>query len=535
MSSLEMPVDSAMQPDFSKDIRKVVLASSLGTVFEWYDFYLYGTLAVFFGTLFFPPGNDTAAFLASLATFGAGFAVRPFGALFFGRLGDLIGRKHTFLITILLMGASTAAVGLMPTYAHIGIWAPILLVTLRLVQGLALGGEYGGAATYVAEHSPDTKRGAYTSWIQTTATLGLFASLLVILACRSAMSDEAFRVWGWRIPFLLSFLLLLVSVYIRLKLSESPAFLKIKKENALSKAPLRESFGNVKNFKLFLIALLGATAGQGVVWYCGQFYALYFLQNTLKIDYATSYTLIAIALVIGTPFFIIFGKLSDLIGRKKVIMTGFALAILTYIPLFQLMTYYGNPALSEASAKSPVVIVGGSCSFNVFATPTSDCDKVKDFLSNAGVSFTVVKGVPGSPVITTIGTRQISGYDQAVLKTVIAEAGYPLKAKNEDINKPMLVLLLTILVLYVTLVYAPIAAFLVEMFPTKIRYSAISLPYHIGNGWFGGFLPFLSTASVVYTGNIYAGLYYPIGIAAMSLIIGLLFIRKTDTHKVAID
>lgn len=512
------------------DVRRVVLASSLGTIFEWYDFYLYGTLAVFFGALFFPTGNDTAAFLASLATFGAGFAVRPFGALVFGRLGDLVGRKHTFLITIVLMGLATAGVGLMPTYAQVGIWAPIILVGLRLIQGLALGGEYGGAATYVAEHSPPGKRGEYTSWIQTTATLGLFLSLIIILICRTSMDEASFKAWGWRIPFLLSFILLIISVYIRLKLQESPAFLKIKAEGELSKSPLKESFGTKKNFRLFLIALFGATAGQGVVWYAGQFYSLFFLQNTLKIDYTLAYTLVAIALVIGTPFFVIFGKLSDKIGRKKIIMAGFLLAILTYIPIFHGLTYYGNPALAKATELSPVTVTATGCNFNIFAKPSSECDNVKDFLAKAGVSYTTIPGVPGEKVVTKVGSETITGFNGPQLRSLLDKAGYPVKANPAEINKPMLVVLLTLLVLYVTMVYGPIAAYLVDMFPTRIRYSAISLPYHIGNGWFGGFLPFISAAIVVYTGNIYAGLYYPIGIALLCLIVALIWGRERGEH-----
>lgn len=507
-------------------IGRIILATSLGTVFEWYDFYLYGALAVFFSALFFPPGNDTAAFLASLATFGAGFAVRPFGALVFGRMGDLVGRKYTFLVTITLMGLATVAVGFMPTYGQIGIFAPIILVALRLIQGLALGGEYGGAATYIAEHSPDHRRGEMTSWIQTTATLGLLLSLAVLLAVRHFLSDADFKLWGWRIPFILSAILLVVSLYIRLKLKESPAFLKIKETGALSKAPLKESFFKPENFRLFLIALLGATAGQGVVWYGGQFYTLFFLQQTLKMDYQTAYFLVGASLVIGTPFFIVFGKLSDVIGRKKVIMAGFLLAAITYIPLFNGLTYYGNPELARASQNAPVIVQANNCHFNIFAKPSSACDKAKDFLSKAGISYKSTSGLEGQDLVTRIGTIELKGFDQEAYQKAITEAGYPSKANPDEINKGMLIVLLTILVIYVTMVYGPIAAFLVELFPTKIRYSSVSLPYHIGNGWFGGFLPFISAAIVVYTGNIYAGLYYPIAIAVLSLIVGVLFIQE---------
>jgi MFS family permease len=516
-----------------QDIRLVIVATSLGTVFEWYDFYLYGSLAIFFSALFFPPGNETAAFLASLATFGAGFAVRPFGALVFGRMGDLVGRKYTFLVTMTLMGLATTAVGLMPTYQQIGLWAPILLVSLRLLQGLALGGEYGGAATYIAEHAPNHKRGEYTSWIQTTATLGLFLSLLVLLLVRHYMSDADFKLWGWRIPFILSLVLLGISLYIRLKLKESPLFTKIKNGGGLSKSPLRESFANSQNFKLFLIALLGATAGQGVVWYAGQFYALFFLQQTLKLDYQTVYMLIGTSLLIGTPFFIIFGKISDRIGRKKVIIAGFLLAAITYIPIFHGLTLYGNPALAKASVASPVVVMSDACNFNIFAKPSTPCDKAKDFLSKAGISYTSAPGVEGRDVVTKVGSVTLTGFDAKSYQQVIDSAGFPAKANPADVNKPMLIALLAVLVIYVTMVYGPIAAYLVEIFPTKIRYSSVSLPYHIGNGWFGGFLPFLSAAIVVYTGNIYAGLYYPISIALMSTIVGIMFVR--DRHGVDLD
>ena len=509
--------------------RRVIFASSLGTVFEWYDFYLYGTLAVFFSSLFFPPGNDTAAFLASLATFGAGFAVRPLGALLFGRIGDLVGRKYTFLITIVVMGLSTALVGVLPTYAQIGIWAPILLVSLRLAQGLALGGEYGGAATYVAEHAPPGRRGYYTSWIQTTATLGFFLSLTVILACRLGFGEDAFKAWGWRVPFLLSVALLAVSVYIRLKLQESPVFAEMKAEGRLSKAPLTESFGRWPNARIVLLALLGATAGQGVVWYTGQFYALFFLQNTLKLDFQTAYLLIAAALVIGTPFFVVFGRLSDRIGRKRIMVAGCLLAALSYIPIFEGLTQSVNPALAEFQARAAVTVAAApaDCRFRIFAKPAAPCDQARDFLTKSGVNYESVAPVPGEPVVTTIAGTRLEGYDEAAYRAALGAAGYPAAPDPARVNLPLTLLLLVILMIYVTMVYGPIAAFLVELFPTRIRYSSMSLPYHIGNGWFGGFLPFLAAALVVLTGNIYYGLWYPIAIAAMSGLVGLIALRET--------
>lgn len=507
--------------------RRVIFASSLGTVFEWYDFYLYGTLAVFFSALFFPPGNETAAFLASLATFGAGFAVRPLGALLFGRIGDRIGRKYTFLITIVVMGLSTALVGVLPTYAQIGIWAPVLLVTLRLAQGLALGGEYGGAATYVAEHAPQGRRGLYTSWIQTTATLGFFLSLAVILACRLGFGEDTFRAWGWRLPFLLSVILLGISVYIRLKLEESPVFAEIKAEGKLSHAPLTESFGQWRNGRIVLLALLGATAGQGVVWYTGQFYALFFLQNTLKLDFQSSYVLIAIALVIGTPFFVVFGKLSDRIGRKRIMVAGCLLAALTFIPIFHGLTHAVNPALAEFEERAAVAVAARDCHFRIFARPATPCDLARDFLTKAGVSYAQRPAEPGHDVVTTIAGERLEGFDADAYRAALDAAGYPAAADPARVNRVATVALLTLLMLYVTMVYGPIAAFLVELFPTRIRYSSMSLPYHIGNGWFGGFLPFLAAALVVLTGNIYYGLWYPIVIAAMTGVIGLLFLRET--------
>lgn len=422
---------------------QVILASSAGTMIEWYDFYLYGTLAVFFSDLFFPTGNSTASFLASLATFGAGFAVRPFGAVVFGRVGDLIGRKYAFLVTLTIMGGATTFVGLLPTYAQIGIAAPIILVLLRLLQGLALGGEYGGAATYVAEHAPDDQRGYYTSFIQTTATLGFFLALGVVLATRVGVGDEAFKEWGWRVPFLLSALLVALSFYIRIKMRESPLFSKLKDQGKTSNAPLKDSFGNKRNWKLILLALFGATAGQAVVWYTGQFYALFFMQKILNIDYVTSYIVVAIALALGTPFFIVFGKLSDKIGRKKIMMGGCLIAALTYVPLYMAMHHFANP-----------------------------------------------------------------------------------------INHVMLTLLVFVQVLYVTMVYGPIAAFLVELFPAKIRYTSMSLPYHLGNGEFGGFTPLIATAIVAATGNIYAGLAYPIAIALMTFIIGALYLPETNHIRI---
>ncbi|APJ03055.1 MFS transporter [Silvanigrella aquatica] len=508
--------------------KNIIVASSLGTVFEWYDFYLYGTLAVFFGTLFFPKGNDTAAFLASLATFGAGFAVRPFGALLFGRIGDIVGRKYTFLITIIVMGSSTALVGFLPTYEQIGIFAPILLTLLRLTQGLALGGEYGGAATYVAEHAPHEKRGLHTSWIQTTATLGFFLSLLVILACRLSLSEADFKSWGWRIPFLVSIVLLIVSVYIRLKLNESPIFLKMKQMGKTSKSPLRDSFLKKNNLKLVLLALFGATAGQGVVWYTGQFYALYFLQNTLKIDFQNSYIMIAISLIIATPFFVFFGKISDKIGRKKVILAGCLIAAIAYIPIFKGLTYFGNPALSHAMEIAPISIETNKCN--------SDCAQLKEALSKKGYhfKFNVVESATDSLVVK-IGSEELKTTDIAALDDALKKVGYPASANPAEINYVGVVILLIILVIFVTMVYGPIAAFLVELFPTRIRYTSMSFPYHIGNGWFGGFLPLIAASVVIYTGNIYAGLFYPIGVALMTFIIGGLFIKETKDNRLDND
>ena len=516
----------------SKDEKFVIFASSLGTIFEWYDFYLYAVLAPFFASLFFPAGNDTAALLSAFATYAAGFLVRPFGAIIFGRIGDLVGRKYTFLVTIMVMGTATFLVGVLPTFASVGWLAPIMLVTLRLCQGLALGGEYGGAATYVAEHSRPNERGYATSFIQTTATLGLLLALIVIALCRGNMVAKDFSEWGWRIPFLVSVILLVFSVYIRLKLNETPIFQKMVSEGKGSKAPLTESFFHYPNNKYVLLALLGATAGQGVVWYTGQFYALFFLVITLKVDYITAYWLIGISLVIGTPFFIFFGWLSDRIGRLKIILAGCAIAAITYFPLFQGLTYYVNPDLEAFAKANPITVTAdqSTCNFHIFVGPWSkftDCDRAQDFLTKSGLSFKIAHSAGSKSVDMDIGGTKIQGWDNAKWTAALAAKGYPKAADPKKINWFMTELILIIMVIYVTMVYGPIAAFLVEMFPTKIRYTSMSLPYHIGNGWFGGMLPLLATAVVAAQGDIYAGLWYPIIVAVMTLVIGTLFLRDT--------
>jgi MFS family permease len=513
--------------------RKVIFASSLGTVFEWYDFYLYATLAPFFAGLFFPKGNETAALLSAFATYAAGFLVRPFGAIVFGRIGDLVGRKYTFLVTIVVMGTATFLVGVMPTYESIGIAAPIILVSLRLLQGLALGGEYGGAATYVAEHAPNDRRGYATSWIQTTATIGFFLSLLVIGLSRVTMSKETFASWGWRIPFWLSLALLAFSVYIRVKLNESPVFRRMKAEGRGSKNPLTESFLRYPNNKYVLLALLGATAGQGVVWYTGQFYALFFLTITLKVDFLTAYTLIGLSLILATPFFLFFGRLSDKIGRLKIILAGCLIAAVTYVPIFHGLTHFINPALEEFQEKTPISVSASDCNFHIFVTPGttfSECDRAKDFLTKSGLSFESRPAVEGQTVVTQIGDIVLNGWDETKYKEALKAQGYPPEANKDDINYPMALLLLFILVLYVTMVYGPIAAYLVEMFPAKIRYTSMSLPYHIGNGWFGGMLPLLATAMVAASGNVYRGLWYPIVVAIFTVIVGLLFLREKPAN-----
>ncbi|MFC0217339.1 MFS transporter [Pseudochelatococcus lubricantis] len=533
----------------TREERKVIVASSLGTVFEWYDFYLYGSLSAIIAAQFFSGVNPTAGFIFALLAFAAGFAVRPFGSLFFGRLGDLVGRKYTFLITIVIMGLSTFIVGLLPNYASIGIAAPVVLIGLRLLQGLALGGEYGGAATYVAEHAPTGRRGFYTSFIQTTATLGLFLSLLVILGVRTWLGEEAFAAWGWRVPFLISIVLLAISVWIRTQLEESPSFKKMKSEGTGSKAPLSEAFGTWKNAKIGLYALFGSTAGQAVVWYTGQFYALFFLTQTLKVDSATANIQIAIALAFATPFFLVFGWLSDKVGRKPIILGGCLLAALLYFPLFNALTRAANPDLAAAQATSPVTVVADAseCSFqfNPVGTAqfTSSCDIAKSFLARNSVNYENIAAPAGTIAAIRIGERTFESFDaralsaeertartaqfQADLTAAIRAAGYPAKADPAKMHYGLTVAILFVLVLLVTMVYGPIAAQLVELFPTRIRYSGMSLPYHIGNGWFGGFLPPTIFAMVAATGNIYYGLWYPIAIALMTLVIGLLFVPET--------
>ena len=528
--------------------KRVIIASSIGTMFEWYDFYLYGSLAANIAANFFSALNPTSGLIMALLAFAAGFFVRPFGALVFGRLGDLVGRKYTFLITIIIMGSSTFLVGLIPGYATIGMAAPVILILLRCLQGLALGGEYGGAATYVAEHAPPGKRGFYTSFIQITATFGLFLSLIVILVCRKTLGAD-FDAWGWRVPFLISFFLLLISVYIRMQLHESPLFQQMKAEGKQSKSPLKESFLEPKNLKIVVLALLGATAGEAVVWYGGQFYSLFFLGQTLKIDPVTTNYLIAGALLIGTPFFVLFGALSDRIGRKPIVLAGCLIAALTYFPIFKGLTHYGNPAIEAASTSNPVVVTAdpATCSFQFDpvgkAVFKNSCDIAKSALTKAGVPYTNEAAAAGTVASVKIGGTSIASFEGKALDAAafkeqstafgkglgdaLKAAGYPAKADPAQVNWPMLLLLLTILVIYVTMVYGPIAAWLVELFPTRIRYSSMSLPYHIGNGWFGGFLPSISFALVAFKGDIYYGLWYTIIVALMTVVIGALFLPET--------
>ena len=534
--------------------KRVVFASSLGTVFEWYDFYLFGAMAAIIAKNFFSGLDESTRIIFVLLAFAAGFAVRPFGAIVFGRLGDIVGRKYTFLVTILIMGLATFLTGILPTYATIGIWAPIALIGLRLLQGLALGGEYGGAATYVAEHAPQGRRGFYTSWIQTTATVGLMIALLVILGTRNSIGEQAFEEWGWRIPYLVSIVLLAISVWIRMQLHESPAFTKMKSEGKSSKAPISESFGQWKNLKIVILALVGLTAGQAVVWYTGQFYTLFFLERMVKVDGPTANILVATSLILGTPFFVLFGWLSDKIGRKPIIMAGLLIASVTYFPLFKALTHYASPALEAAQMKSPIKVIAdpADCSFQFNPTGTSkfttSCDVAKAYLAGGGLNYDNVAGPAGSKAQVTFGDKIIDAFDgrsptakedgarfRKEMGEAVKAAGYPAKADPAQMNKPMIVLILTIMVIYVTMVYGPIAAMLVEMFPTKIRYTSMSLPYHIGNGWFGGFLPATSFAIVASQGNIYSGLWYPIIVATATFVIGMLFVKETKDRDIYAD
>ncbi|MCU1724656.1 MFS transporter [Pseudomonas sp. 5P_5.1_Bac1] len=523
-----------------REERKIIFASSLGTVFEWYDFFLYGALAAVISKQFFAGVNDTTAFIFALMAFAAGFLVRPFGALVFGRLGDMIGRKYTFLVTIVLMGLSTFAVGLLPTYASIGIAAPIILVVLRMLQGLALGGEYGGAATYVAEHAPHGKRGFHTGFIQSTATLGLLLSLLVVLGSRYISGDQ-FETWGWRLPFLLSIVLLAISTWIRMSMHESPAFVKMKAQGKISKSPIRESFTSWPNLKVVLTALFSINAGQAVTFYTAQFYVLFFMTQMLKMDPAQANTLLIISVVIGAPFFVFFGWLSDRIGRKPILMLGLLLATLLYFPLFKALSHYANPQIDTASRQSPIVVMAdpAGCTFQFDpvgkARFDSPCDKVKTFLVKQGLPYSSQSVPAGSSVAVMVGELRIEGFDEAAMRAAIEKAGYPSKADASSVNQPMVVLLIVVMILIATMTYGPLAAVMVELFPTRIRYTSMSLPYHIGNGWFGGFLPTVSFALVVYTGDIFYGLWYPVLITGVSLVVGLFCLKETrdvDIDKV---
>ena len=507
-----------------------VAAASLGTIFEWYDYFLYATLAVFFGALFFPPGNETAAFLASLATFGAGFAVRPFGALIFGALGDRIGRKRTFMVTMVMMGLSTMVVGLLPTYAQVGVWAPVLLVSMRLMQGLAVGGEYGGAAAYVAEHALPTNRGYLTSWLQMTSTVGLLLSLLVILACRLTLGDGAFKLWGWRIPFLTSIVLLAVSVYIRLKLEESPIFQRMELAGETSKSPIRESFGTWANMRGVLITLFGITSGMTVIWYGAQFYALFFIQGTLHVDYKTSYTIFAIGLSLGAPLVVVFGALSDRIGRRPVMIAGMLLGALTFIPSFHALANFANPGLALFAEKNAIEISADSCTFSLFAAPVSACDKARKFFSGNGLSYSSIPAAAGGGLVTRIGATTLHGFDAPAYTKVLQDSGF--KSTAEHVNVVGAIAVVVWLMALVGMVYGPLAAFMVEMFPARIRTTSLSVPLNLGVGILGGFLPFVAATLVIYQGNIFAGLWYPVGIALGTALVALFVLPETKDRAI---
>jgi hypothetical protein len=545
--------DESSRPMTAQE-KRVVFASSAGTIFEWYDFFLYGSLAGIIAKHFFSNVNPTAGYIFALLAFAAGFAVRPFGAVVFGRLGDMVGRKYTFLITILIMGISTFLVGLLPTFHAIGFAAPILLILLRLLQGLALGGEYGGAAIYVGEHAPQRRRGYYTAWIQTTATLGLLLSLVVIMGFRALIGEEDFEIYGWRFPFLLSFVLLVASVWMRLQLKETPAFRQMKAQGRGSRAPVTEAFGKWGNAKIALVALLGGTAGQAAVWYTGQFYALFFLTRILKVDGFTSNLLIAGALILGAPFFLFFGWLSDRVGRKPIILGGCLLSALLFFPIFHGLTVMANPALAHAQETAPVTVIAdpAQCSFQFDpienAAFVTSCDLAKNVLANAAVSYSNVPAPAGSVARISIGGKEIESFDgtklppeqlaqkraafEAQVTAAIEAAGYPESADPARVNKLGVLALLTLLVILVAMVYGPIAAQLVELFPTRIRYTSLSLPYHIGNGWFGGFLPPLAFAMVAASGNIYFGLWYPVCVALMTFVVGLVLVPETKDRNI---
>ncbi len=539
MSDYIQEQGAAASSSSGREERKIIFASSLGTVFEWYDFFLYGALAAVISKQFFAGVNDTTAFIFALMAFAAGFLVRPFGALVFGRLGDMIGRKYTFLVTIVLMGLSTFAVGLLPTYASIGIAAPIILVILRMLQGLALGGEYGGAATYVAEHAPHGKRGFHTGFIQSTATLGLLLSLTVVLASRYISGDQ-FETWGWRLPFLLSIFLLAISTWIRMSMHESPAFVKMKAQGKVSKSPIRESFTSWPNLKVVLTALFSINAGQAVTFYTAQFYVLFFMTQMLKMDPAQANTLLIISVIIGAPFFVFFGWLSDRVGRKPILMIGLLLATVCYFPMFKALSHYANPQIDAASRQAPIVVHANpqGCTFQFDpvgkARFDSPCDKVKTFLVKQGLPYSSVDAA-GSDVSVSIGDKTINGFDEAAMRSAIEAAGYPAKADPAQVNQVMVVVLIVAMILIATMTYGPLAAVMVELFPTRIRYTSMSLPYHIGNGWFGGFLPTVSFALVVYTGDIFYGLWYPVLITGVSLVVGIFCLKETkdvDIDKV---
>ena len=531
MAAIEaIDASSPIRLDEPARTRLVLVAASFGTVFEWYDFFLYGSLAVFFGTLFFPPGNETAGFLASLATFGAGFAARPFGALIFGGLGDRIGRKRCFMITMVTMGLSTLFVGLLPTYKQVGVWAPALLVFLRLTQGLAVGGEYGSAAAYVGEHAPPAHRGYYTSWLQTTCTMGLLTSLLVILACRLTLGDQEFKAWGWRIPFLTSLLLLSAAVYIRLKLEESPVYQKMKSEGRSSKSPIRETFSSWSSIRDVLVLLFGITSGMTVIWYGAQFYALFFMQNILQVDYKTSYAIIAIGLTLGTPFIVLCGALSDRIGRRPVMIAGLLLGALTFIPSFHALAQFANPGLAEFAERNPIEISADKCTFSLFAAPASACDKARNFFSRNGLSYTSIPAGPGGGLVTHIGATALTGFDESAYKAALEASGFKGAARNVNVAGSIAVVVW--LMALVGMVYGPMAASMVEMFPAKIRTTSLSLPYHLGVGILGGFLPFVASALVIYAGNIYAGLWYPVGVALATALVALMVLPETKDRAI---